>query len=113
VVAQDGHAAERRQGRRDRLGRDRLGQRAVRVDVVAEQQHEVGARAPHPRGHARHERLVDLRRARVQVAHQRDAQAVERARPARQPQRVPADDEPARLDPRRPRDQPGCQRKGG
>jgi hypothetical protein len=90
VVAEHGRHAERRvqgaQARGHLLRRDAPGAQHGGVDVVPQQGHEVRAGGVHPRDHALHVALARVRPTGVEVGHERDAQAVEAPRPARQAQ---------------------------
>ena len=80
VVAEDGDAAERRADppeRRRHVGRaQRLRERRVVVDVVAEQRDEVRALAVDERRDALDLLEAHVRRARVEVGDEREAEAV-------------------------------------
>jgi len=86
VVAQDGDDAERgpqcREAPGDGRGRDARTEAHLGVDVVAEEQDEVGPLRIDRRDEARDALRAHVRRPGVEVGHERDAQAVERDRPA-------------------------------
>jgi len=86
MVAHDRGDAERRpqraEARRDRRRRDARAEAHLGVDVVAEQEDEVGPLRVHGRDEPLDALGADVRRARVQVRHERDPKAVEGRRPA-------------------------------
>jgi hypothetical protein len=106
VVAEDGDDAARgpEGGEAGRDGPRRHGRPEAHlgVDVVAEQQDEIGPARVDGVDEALEAILADVRRARVEVGDQRDAQPCERVRPAGECEVALADDAAARFVPQRP-----------
>ena len=113
MVAEHGEHAEPRaqlaEPPGDRLGGDGRAEMDLGVDVVAEQQDEVGPAAVDRLDDARHALLADVRRAGMEVGDDRDAQPGERRRPVREAQGARPEAAVARLVPQRA----PAERRGG